>query len=66
MKDLPNNLRISPDGVIFCEDGQDVATYILSQQSKPFTTSAIVLVNREIYLKLVQDAWAKVHLIQAA
>lgn len=67
---LPNNLRISEEGAIYCEDGQAVGAYLL--KSPLFTARPdeppheIVMLSRRDYLYLCEMAWMRQHLILAA
>lgn len=67
---LPNNLRISEKGTIYCEDGQSIDAYL--RKSPLFTARPdeppheIVIVSRRDYLCLCEMAWVHQHLLLAA
>ena len=69
---VPNNLRVAENGRIYCEDGRDVAYYILNSRLGQERTlpAEIVVLTREDYLALINLAqnWIEVrnHLIMAA
>jgi predicted alpha/beta superfamily hydrolase len=55
-KELPNNLRINRDGVLYCADGRDVQEY-LRETFKPWFDEKdddveVVITGRKTFLRL--------------
>jgi hypothetical protein len=69
MAELGDNLRINTNtGIIFCEDGRDVAEYIKTQPINQMKDEKmpIVILSRWDFFKLCELAEVNRHLIRAA
>lgn len=68
-KELPNNLRMRPNGTIVTADGTDLSKYL---KKTPLVKSIdidvpIVILTRENFLKLCRDAYIlRTEVIKAA
>lgn len=55
---LPNNLRLGVNGRLYCQDGQDVDTYVKTsiREHEVDLPTEIVLITRADFLKLCRRA----------